>query len=168
MNRPLTLVALAALLVSCDSESPIPNVAGTYTINLTVTKLDCAILPSPIGTENTGVSVVFTQDPADKKKVTATVQGAIGLALNVFVGSDSFTGTLTGNSLDLALEGKSKLSADACAYSQNARLKATVNKEFLSGTITYSYATNKASDCGIKDTCTDEQTVTGSRPATAH
>ena len=168
MNRPLALVALVALLVSCDSESSIPNVAGTYTINLKVTKLDCAMLVGELGDENTGVNVVFTQDEADRRKVTATVQNPGRAILTVFLGNNSFTGTLTGNSLDLALEGRSKVSTDACAYSQNARLKATVDKDFLSGTITYSYATNKASDCGIKNTCSDEQTVTGSRPATAH
>ena len=168
MNRALPLIALAAVLVSCDSEGTVvPNVEGTYTLNLKVTKLDCAMLPdAALGDESTGVTVVLTQDPSNREQVTATVQGLAGVLLTLGLGGSTFVGTVDRNALDLVLEGNAKLSADACAYSQVARLRGTLEGDFLSGTIAYSYATNHASDCGIKETCSDEQTVTGSRPAT--
>jgi len=167
MNRPLTLVALATFLVSCDSENAIPNVSGTYSLNLKVTKLDCAMLPAAVGDESTGVQVVVTQDATDKKKLTAVVQGAAGVLLTLGLGSASFAGTVSGNTFDVLLEGRAKTEG-TCAYSQNARLRATLDKDFLSGTLSYSYATNKGSDCGTKDTCVDEQSVTGARAATTH
>jgi hypothetical protein len=155
-----TLLLLVA--VACGSDKP-TNVAGTYSVNTTVQKNDCGILGKDPGSSSTGVTVAITQDGS---QVSAQVQGVAGIALQLGMGSDTFTGHVSGSSLDLAISGTMAGSQGTCAYTRNARLEAKLVGDALSGTLTYTYATNKAADCGTLSTCQDVQLMNGTRPPT--
>ena len=155
---------LALLAGACGSDTA-ANVAGTYTLALTIQKNDCGILANDVGTSSTGVTVVVTQDGSN---VTAKVQGAAGLGLGLITGSDTFTGKISGNSLDLSISGTLSGSSGTCAFTRNAHLVGSVAGDLLTGSVTYTFATNKTADCGIRDTCQDVQLVNGTRPPTAN
>jgi hypothetical protein len=153
---------LAVLAAACSSDAT-ANVAGTYTLALTVQQNECGILTNAAGTSSTGVTVVVTQDGAN---VTAKVQGAAGLGLSLATGSDTFTGKISGNSLDLSIIGTVAGSSGTCAFTRNAHLVGTLAGDLLTGSVTYTYATNQNADCGTRDTCQDIQRFNGTRPPT--
>jgi hypothetical protein len=153
---------LAVLAGACDSDSA-ANVAGSYTIALTIQQNECGILANDPETSSTGVSVVITQDGS---KVTAKVQGAAALGLGLAMGSATFTGTVSGNSLDLSISGTVSGSSGTCAFTRNARLVGTVAGDVLTGSVTYTFATNRMPDCGTRNTCQDIQVFNGTRPPT--
>jgi hypothetical protein len=155
-----TALVLALLAAACSSDST-ANVAGTYTLALTVQKNDCGILANPVGTSSTGVTVVVTQDGSN---ATAKVQGAGALGLTLITGSDTFTGKVSGNSLDLSISGTLPGSSGSCAFTRNAHLVGTLAGDSLTGSVTYTFATNNDSECGIRNTCQDIQLIVGARP----
>ena len=157
-----TAFILALLAGTCGGGTP-TNVAGTYTLALTIQQNQCGILANDVGTSSTGVTVVVTQDGSN---VTAKVQGVAGLALALATGSDTFAGKVSGDSLDLSIDGSVAGSSDTCAFTRNAHLVGTVAGDLLTGSVTYTYATNKTPDCGTRDTCEDIQLLTGARPPT--
>jgi hypothetical protein len=159
-----TAFILALLAGACGSDTP-ANVAGTYTLALTIEKNDCGILANAVGTSSTGVTVVVTQDGSN---VTAKVQGVAGLGLGLATGSDTFTGKLSGNTLDLSISGTVSGSSSTCAFTRDAHLVATISGDVLTGSVTYTYATNKTPDCGTRDTCQDVQLLNGTRPPTVN
>lgn len=159
-----TAFILALLAGACGSDTP-ANLAGTYTLALTVQKNECDILTNVVGTSSTGVTVVVTQDGSN---VTAKVQGVPGLGLGLATGSDTFTGKVSGNSLDLSIVGNVPGSSGNCAFTRNAHLAGTVAGDLLTGSVTYTFATNKNPDCGTRDTCQDVQVLNGTRPPTVN
>jgi hypothetical protein len=160
MRRAAFIVAVLAGACGSDSAA---NVAGSYTIALTIQKNECGILGNDAGTSASGVTVEVTQDGSN---VTAKVQGAAALGLALATGSATFTGTVSGNSLDLSISGTVSGSSGTCAFTRNARLLGTVSGDVLTGSVTYTYATNKTADCGTRDSCQDVQLLNGTRPPT--
>jgi len=157
-----TAFILALLAGACGSDTP-ANVAGTYTLALTVEQNQCGILNNDAGTTSTGATVVVTQDGSN---VTAQVQGAAGLGLSLIAGSDTFTGKVSDHSLDLSIIGTVAGSSGTCAFTRNAHLVGKLEGDSLSGSVTYTYATNNAPDCGTRETCQDIQLFDGARPPT--
>ena len=96
---------------------------------------------------------------------------AAGFSLYTFglaTGSDTFTGKLSGNTLDLSISGTVSGSSSTCAFTRDAYLVATISGDVLTGSVTYTYATNKTPDCGTRDTCQDVQLLNGTRPPTVN
>ena len=158
MLRRTLLTALLAL--GCGGESP-ANVAGTYTLALTVEQTGCGIVGGAVGDTSSGVQVIITQSGGD---VTCQVQGVAGLALALAMGSDTFAGKMAGNSLDASIAGTTPGSSGTCAYTRNARLQAKLSGDTLTGSVTYTYATNQTADCDGKNSCKDVQAFNGTRP----
>lgn len=153
--------ALLVVLLACAcSESP-ADVAGTYTLSLTAQQTGCGILGSSVGDSSTGVEVVVTQTSSD---ANAQVKGIAGLALALAMGSDTFTGKVSGSDLDLSIAGTMPGSTGTCAYTRNAHFEAKLTGDVLQGTVTYTYATNRTADCGSLSTCQDVQLLNGVRP----
>ena len=153
------VLAFVLLAWACGSDTP-ADVAGTYTLSLTVQKNDCGILGKGVGETSSGVQMVVTQGPP----VGAQVQGVAGLALALVMGKDTFTGNVSGKNLDLSIDGTAPGSSGTCAYTRHARLAATVSNDVIQGSVTYDFATNKTADCGTRDTCQDVQIFNGTRP----
>jgi hypothetical protein len=156
-SQALLLVLLAC---ACSSETPV-DVAGTYTLSLTVKQVDCQILGGAVGDSSTGVQIVVTQSGSD---ATAQVQGAAGILVGLAMGSAAFTGKVAGNDIDLTINGTTPGSEGTCAFTRNARMQASLASDVLTGTLTYTFATNKTADCGTRDTCKDVQIFNGTRP----
>ena len=154
------VVLLALFAFACGSESP-ADVAGTYTLSLTVKQVDCQILGSAVGDTSSGVEIVVTQSGSD---ATAQVQGAAGVLVGLAMGSAAFTGKVGGDAIDLAINGTTPGSQGTCAFTRNARMQATLSGDVLAGSVTYTFATNKTADCGTRNTCRDVQVFNGTRP----
>jgi hypothetical protein len=155
-----TLIAVL-LACGCGSESP-ANVAGTYTLALTVRQTECEILGGSVGDTSSGVQIVVTQTGSD---VNAQVQNvAAALLLTIATGTATFTGKVAGNSLDLWIYGTTWGASGTCDYTRNVHLQAELSGDVLVGTLTYTFATDGAPDCGTKDTCQDIQAMNGTRP----
>src|ERR1039457_6644848 len=77
-ESPMFRKALMLVVVFCACGSDPPaDIAGTYTMSLTVQQNQCGILTNPSGSSSTGVSVKVTQSGSE---VSAQVQGASGVA----------------------------------------------------------------------------------------
>src|SRR6476661_8154629 len=84
-----------AFLVGCSS-SP-ANVAGDYSVAVTNEADGCQI-GWTVGMSNTGVQVTITQSGSS---ATAVVMGGGGFGLGLLLGTNSFSGTVDGDSMDL-------------------------------------------------------------------
>ncbi len=157
LRKPLLVLCFA---MGCGSDSP-ANVAGTYTLALTVAKNECGILSNDVGTTSSGVEAQVTQNGSD---VAAQIKGVGGTLLALALGTDTFTGKVSGDSLDLAIAGTVPGSNSTCVFTRNARMQAKLAGDLLTGTVTYSFATNRTADCGFRDTCQDTQAFNGTRP----
>ncbi len=157
MRTALLLSSL--LLASCGSPAP-ANVAGNYSLNFTNNNNGCNYANWTNGGMST-VAVVITQNGS---AVQAVVQGVVAIYLDATFGSHTFSGTVDGNLLSLTLQGSNGGKQGNCVYTVNAQLAATVSSDFLTGTITYTDATNNNSDCATLQGCQSQQTFNGSRP----
>jgi hypothetical protein len=159
---PMRKSVLTLVLLSCACGSDTPaDVAGTYTLSLTVQKNDCGIVGNAVGESSSGVQLAVT--PAGSL-VDAQVQGVAGLALALVMGSDTFKGNISGNALDLSISGTMPGSNGTCAYTRESRLTGKVVGDVITGSVTYRFVTNKTADCGTRDTCQDVQIFNGTRP----
>jgi hypothetical protein len=145
--------------VACSS-SPV-NVAGSYSVQLTNGSNGCMFQTYTVGSDTMNVPVAVTQSGST---ATATVSGVAGDYLNLVLGSDSFSGSVDGSSLDLTLTGTRALSQGNCAYTYNATLMAELADNSLSGSVDYTADTNNGSDCGALVGCITTQNIAGSRP----
>jgi len=96
--------------------------------------------------------------------VTAKVQGVAGMGLSLATGSDTFTGKISGNSLDLSIIEPWAGPAAPVPSHATPTWSARLPEILLTGSVTYTYATNKNADCGTRDTCQDIQRFTAPAP----
>lgn len=159
VRKALILVLFAC---ACGSDAP-ANVAGTYTLSLAVQQNECGILGGSVGDTSSGVEIIVTQSGAE---ASAQVQGVAGALLTVTMGTATFSGKVDGNSLDMSIHGTLGGSSGTCDYTRNARLLAKLSGDVLSGSVIYTFSTDKTADCGTRDTCRDIQAFNGTRPPT--
>ena len=152
------LVTTVLLAAACGSPA---NVAGNFSVNLTNKDNGCNFTNWTVGNMTTGVPVTITQSGGN---VTATITGPAGLYVGAVLGSATFTGTVSGDTLDLILYGTHSATMGNCTYTVNAELKGTITGDVLDGTIDYKSATNGSPDCGAVQGCTSEQAFNGTRP----
>ena len=100
----------------------------------------------------------------DPDQASGQVQGVAGLALGLEMGGSTFQGNVSVNALDLSISGTMPGSNGTCAYTRKAHLVGNVTGDLITGSVTYSYVTNKTADCGTRDTCQDVQIFNGTRP----
>jgi hypothetical protein len=160
MERMIWTLAIA--LAAC-SDTPPANVAGTYTVNITDEANGCNLQNWQQGNQTTGIPVAVTQTGSTAQ---AIVQGASGAYVNLVIGGSTFDGSVSGPHLDAALHGTRAYTMANCTYTFTATLDATLAKDTLSGTITYTPATNGSPDCGTLASCSSVQNFNGLRPPT--
>lgn len=149
---------LLALCVGCSS-SP-ANVAGDYTVAGTDRTNGCNFQNWMEG--NTfNADVTITQNGSS---ATATVNGAAGLALDLLLGTHTFTGSVDGNAIKLTATGTRANTSGNCTYTYNSEIDATLTGDTLTGKINYRAATNNNSDCATIQGCTSYQDFNGTRP----
>lgn len=149
--------SIALLLASCES-SP-ADFAGMYTINLTNGANQCDVMGWTVGESSTS-TVVITQSDAN---ATVEVQGLARTYLDLVVGAHTFQGTISGDHLDATLTGRAG-SEGSCAYTLMIDLSADLDGDVLIGELRWYARTNNLPDCGVYNTCTNRQSMNGTRP----
>ena len=163
MTRSIGSVLLVAAALSGAGCGSPANVAGDYAVNLTNKDNGCAFPNWTVGQMTSNIAMTIVQSGSD---VTATVGGLGGAFLVAVLGSASFTGTASGNSIDLTLFGTRNATQGSCSYTVNAEIDGQIGGDLLEGTIDYKTATNGSPDCGALQGCASEQAFNGTRPPT--
>src|SRR5678816_3115768 len=144
------LFVLSAFAIACSSSAP-TNFAGTYTLTTTENANDCGL---PNWTQ--GASVTFTAKfTQDGTNAQIQVQGAAALILLTYEGTDTFQGTVSGNTFTSEYIGSKTQQEGACSYTVNVEVSASLDSNnVISGTIKLTPVTNHDASCGAKNTCT--------------
>jgi hypothetical protein len=156
------LVALVALAVAACGDDP-ANIAGNYTVAVTNGTNGCNLMSWQDGSSTSGIGVTITQDGTD---ATAIVEGLVGAYLMAGLGSRTFTGNVDGTDLDLDLIGTNPQTTGNCTFTYNALLDGSIDGDVITGTITYTAATNDQTDCAPLEGCESIQAFNGTRPPT--
>jgi hypothetical protein len=162
LPRKFAAVSLFVLgLGGCSSDDGFTaDVGGTYTVAITNEDSTCPFDNWVVGKETTGVGLTITQDG---QKIHGTLDGITGAFFALAFGSANFDGTIKGKSLTLNNYGNRSQSMGNCSYTYNATVEGTQTGDNISGTITYSAATNDNPDCAAVE-CSASQNFNGSRP----
>lgn len=152
-------LVLLAVLASCSSDPA--QIGGTYTVGVTNRDNACNFPNWTVGAMTSGVSVDITQSG---ENATANVTGGTGVVLDFAFGSSAFTGTVSGDSIDLKLQGTRVQTTGNCTYTYDGEILGTATGDILTGRINYTPATNGHTDCASVDGCLTYQEFNGSRP----
>jgi hypothetical protein len=158
-TRHALLLALAAALVvpGCGTA----DVAGDYSISITNRENGCNFDNWTEGDTATGISLSITQDGSD---VTGTVGGLTGQFLNLWLGSATYTGTVSGDDVEMTLYGERSFNEGNCSFTFNSTIVADSNGDVLTGDVLYRAATNGNPDCAALEGCVTRQQFNGTRP----
>ena len=148
------------LVLACGDGDP-ADLSGSYTVTITNGDNGCMTDGWMEGDSTEGIRIAVTQTGSD---VAAVVEGLVGAYLTATLGSNRFQGRAVGTRLDLTLVGTNEAEIPGCRFTTDAYLDARVNGQFIEGTITYEPNTDGAAGCGLLDSCSNEQTLVGTRP----
>lgn len=154
-------MALVCALV-CASACSDANVAGNYSAQITNGSDSCSLGLTPGDTVMANFTV--TQSGSD---VTLMVKDLPGLLIAGFLGSNTFTGSVDGDDVNLERKGTVKATAMTCEYTYNAKIDAGQDGDAMSGRVEYRAATNGAADCGSRQGCVTVQEFNATRPPAA-
>jgi hypothetical protein len=154
-------MALVCALV-CASACSDANVAGNYTAQLTNGSDGCSLGLTPGATSTASFTV--TQSGSD---VTLMVKDAAGFFIAVFLGSNTFTGSVDGDDVNLERKGTVPNTAMTCEFTYNAKINASQDGDAMSGRVEYRTATNGVADCGSRQGCVTVQEFNATRPPAA-
>jgi hypothetical protein len=152
-------VGLAAILAGCGTD-PV-DAEGTYSVAVTNRDNGCNFANWTIGESAANIQVVVTQQG---DSASATVTGVTGGVLTLWLGSNVFSGKVSGNQLDLLLTGTRAQTTGNCTWTVNGEIDARLNGDVLVGRINYVGASNDASDCTPIEGCVTYQDFNGTRP----
>jgi hypothetical protein len=133
-----------------------------YTVSLTNGMNGCGLSNFTPGDSSTNVGFTITQTGS---AVSGTAEGLTGVGLDLWLGSHTFTGTVSGSHVDMTLHGnRAMTTSSGCAYTWDARVEGDLTGNALQGTITYSAAAAESAACSEIRMCRSVQTFVGSRP----
>ena len=164
MKRLLLVPGLVVVAVACSSSSDLPpeDLTGSYTINVTNRENGCNFQNWTVGQSSANIPFTITQQGSNG--ITGSVGGAAGLYLDAILATHTFSGSVSGPTGTMTATGSRSLSQGNCAYTLNANAVISLSGNTINGSITYVPQTNKGSDCGVLNTCTSRQELSGSRP----
>ena len=146
---------------ACSSDDGFTaDVAGVYTVAITNGTSTCNFPNWMDGKETSGIGLTITQSG---QTIQGTLDGIWGAFYMLAFGSANFDGTIKGNTLTMTNYGSRTQSTGNCSYTYNATVQGTQTGDSISGTITYSAATNNNPDCSAVQ-CSASQKFSGSRP----
>jgi hypothetical protein len=126
--------AAAAIALAAACSSAPANVAGTYSASITQGSDGCQVATVMEGTVTPGTIMTITQSGGDLQ-LAAT--GALQGTLDQIVGTYVFSGSIDGNSLQLAINGAHTRSVDGCVFDLDAVITASAGGNQLSGALAY-------------------------------
>jgi len=153
-------VLVVVFVASCGSSSP-TDVHGSYTLSVTNGPSTCPLSNWNQGSSTSGIPLTITQNG---KSISADVGGAGAIFLDLYCGNAHLEGEVSGSDIDLTLNGTRSLSSGSCAFTIDAHLAATANKDAISGSITYAPNTNSSPDCASVRSCSARMNLSGTRP----
>jgi hypothetical protein len=157
--RDLVLAAsIATCLAACSSDDA--DVSGNYMTTITNRDNGCNFGSWTVGAV-TNAAVTITQGG---NRLTATVTGLPGLALDAALGDHVYTGIVSGDSVNVNLFGTRTSNTGNCTYTYNSEIHAAVTGDVLTGQIDYTAATNGNPDCAAITDCRSSQDFNGTRP----
>ncbi len=165
MIRLRALVGVASLgfvVVACSS-NPV-DFTGNYNLTVTDGTNNCGFGSWTEG-QASNVPATITQDPSNMSAAQVTITGFTG-HLDLVLGTHTFANAVVkGDTLDANVVGTPHLTVQntACGYTVNAHMQLTLSGNNLNGTIDYTPQTNGASSCGALNSCTNSETISGSR-----
>lgn len=153
-------ILAAAVLAGCGGDA---DVAGNYTVALTNGTNGCNLGNFNPGDTASGISLVMVQDGS---KLTATVEGVPGLYLIGLLGGgrNVFTGSVSGDDIDVESLGTKSNTTGNCTYTYNATIGGSLDGDVLRGRIEYRAADNGNPDCSQVHGCVTFQDYNGTRP----
>jgi hypothetical protein len=154
-SMALVLVAVGA--VGCGNA----DVSGNYTVALTSRENNCNFDGWQQGQMVNNVPLNITQNGGT---VSGEVTGLAGAGLEAIVGGRIFTGTVSGNTVEMKITGTRMGARGNCDYTVDLIAKATLTGDSLQGELHYIPKTDGATDCGTLNTCTNIQSFSGTRP----
>jgi hypothetical protein len=162
---PTFLAVSVVSAVGCgNSDSPPPaDIHGNYTLSETNGPSTC---PLPNWTQGASTSGIPFRVSQNGSSASGDVGGAGAIFLGLYCGNAHLEGTVSGPNVDLRLTGTRSLSSGSCAFTIDAHLEATVDKDVLTGSISYAPNTNSSPDCAAVRTCTARMNLNGTRPPT--
>lgn len=149
-----------ALLVGCSSSTP-ADVAGNYTVAVTLRDNGCNIANWTVGMSYMNISVTITQSSAS---ATALVTGFSALSVDALLGTNSFTGSVDGDMLDLKDTGTAAKNMGNCTYTYNGVITGAITGDAIAGKLTFTGAGNGNSDCAGITGCVSYEDFNGTRP----
>ena len=159
--RGKTLSFLAVLSAACGNPTP-SNFAGSYAGTVVDGDNACQLQGWTAG-NSSAFQATITQDGPDAQ-LQVPSNTLVGLALVLYLGTNTFSGKVTGNDFTAAYLGTKQQTQGACSYTVNTKLDVTIDdKNNIAGTLTYTPVTNGDPSCGALNTCSNVQNVTGSR-----
>jgi hypothetical protein len=165
MRALLALVLLA--LAGCADDSP-ADVAGTYTLNFVRGENGCNLDGWTVGEAQAGVEVDLVQT-SGSAEVSGTVKGTVGALVFLYLGTNTFSGRVSGRDIDVLLTSTYAAQMQgACSYKYQLHLTGMLNGDVLTGTLDITTATNGSPDCGGRQDCHSLETFNGTRPPTTN
>jgi hypothetical protein len=156
----LLLFVVSSVFPGCGDEDP-ADVAGSYTVSVTSRTNGCEFDNWTEGESATAIPVTISQDG---DMATATLEGLAGAWLNLVLGSNEFTGKVSGNDMELTLFGTTTGANGNCTWTVNSTFDVTLDGDAIEGEIRYEKATNGNPDCAPFEGCISYQDVNGTRP----
>ncbi len=157
-TRLCVLIIGGALLLGGYKDA---DVAGEYTVAITNGSNGCGFTNWTEGDTSTGIPFSVTQDG---ERLTGTVGGSSGLFLDLWLGDRVYTGTVSGNNVELTLYGTTTNTSGNCTYTVNSTIDGEIDGDVLVGDIRYRAATNGNPDCQTIEGCVSRQSFNGTRP----
>jgi hypothetical protein len=156
----LPTLLLVAVSLACGGGAP-ANFAGTYSVTVVDGANNCNLANWTPGNSAGNIPIQITQD---NTLAQVTIQGLVGGLLSLEIGTNVFSGTVSGNTFTATHLGTNTQTQQSCMYTVNTTISSTVDaNNNLSGTITYTPKTNSDPTCGALQTCVNQQTFTGAR-----
>jgi hypothetical protein len=163
--RPALLILAALWPCACGSDPPV-YVGGDYTIAVTARENGCGFGNWTPGATASNIQLQILQSPGSPS-LSGTIQGGTGFLVQVLLGTNAFTGRVSGNQIEALLVGTNMLSQGTCQYRIQVDLKGDLSGDVLTGTIDYSTSTDHSSACGALEGCHSVQDFNGTRPPTS-
>ncbi len=151
------LLAIGALAACSGTPT---NFAGSYTVAVTNQANTCGFANWQDGNTTSAIPVTFTQDGSTAQ---LNIQGLVGAYVALITGSSSIQGTVSGDTFTGEYLGTKAVTQNACSYTVNMKVVATLANNVLSGTLSYTPITNGDPSCGTLNACSNSQTVSGNK-----
>jgi len=148
-------IALATATAACSDA----HVAGNYTAAITNRADGCSIGWSS-GDQATA-SMTVNQSGSD---VTLVVNGLPGVLVAGVLGTNTFTGSVDGEDVDLKVVGTAPKTIGSCEFTFNGEVIASQDGDTMKGRVEYRAATNGHADCASRERCLSTQEFNATRP----